>query len=181
MKAITVLALLASAAALAETPTPAPSRDELAAVERSIYNKLAKFHVEAPADILGLPRGIYLDGYGAVFTAELGTLLTPGMGPFRPAIGKDEIAQIRAAKEKRMPEVRTLMQQMLVDAAATLDRVPSNENIVIGFVFFYNKWEDRGKMPKMITMRAGKAALIEAAAGRATPQTLTQAIQVREE
>ncbi len=76
MKTIAVLALTASALAWGETPVP--SRDEIGAVERSMYDKLLKFHVEAPPDILGLPRGIYLDGYGAVFTAEISPLMTRG-------------------------------------------------------------------------------------------------------
>lgn len=178
-KAIAVLALAASALAWGETPVP--SRDELGAVERSMYDKLLKFHVEAPPDILGLPRGIYLDGYGAVFTAEISPLMTPGISPFRPTMTKEEIARIRKAKEQRMPEVRVMMRQMLVDAAATLDRVPKDERIVIGFVMFYNKWEDRGTMPRTITMLAEKAALLEVAAGRGGVQSLNTAIQVREE
>jgi len=179
MKTIAVLALTASALAWGETPVP--SRDEIGAVERSMYDKLLKFHVEAPPDILGLPRGIYLDGYGAVFTAEFSPLMTPGISPFRPVMTKQDIARIRAAKEQRMPEVRVLMRQMMVDAAATLDRVPKNERIVVGFIMFYNKWEDRGAMPRSITMLADKSVLLEVAAGRAGMQTLDTAIQVREE
>jgi len=177
-KLIAVLAL-ASAALLGETV--APSRDEMAAVERSMYDKLLKFHVEAPADVLGLPRGIYVDGYGAVFTAELSPLMSPGISPFRPVMTKEQIAKVRAAKEQRMPEVRVLMRQMMVDAAATLDRLPKDERIMVGFVLFYNQWEDRGKMPRVITMQAEKAARREVAANRATIESLAKAIQVREE
>jgi len=176
-----LIALLALASVVLWGETAVPSRDEIAAVERSMYDKLLKFHVEAPADVLGLPRGIYLDGYGAVFTTEMSVLLTPGISPFRPVMTKEQIAKIRAAKERRVPELRVLMRQMMVDAAATMDGVPRNERIVVGVLLFYNKWEDRGRMPRVITMEAEKAALLEVAANRATMESLAKAIQVREE
>ncbi len=178
MKKLIAVFALASASLMGEA---IPSRDEMAAVERSMYDKLLKFHVEAPADVLGLPRGIYVDGFGAVFTAEMSPLMTPGISPFRPVMTKEQIAKIRAAKEQRMPEVRVMMRQMMVDAAATLDRLPKDERIMIGFILFYNQWEDRGKMPRVITMQAEKAALLEVAANRATLESLAKAIQVREE
>jgi hypothetical protein len=111
MRTFTVLMLALSALALGETP--APTRDELAAVERSMYEKMVRFNVESPADVLGLPRGIYLDGFGAVFTAEFSPLVTPGISPFRPVMTKEQIAQVRAAKEQRMPQVRAMMRLML--------------------------------------------------------------------
>jgi hypothetical protein len=176
------IALLAMAIpAVASGGMATPSRDEIASVERSMYDKLRKFHVEAPADLLGLPRGVYLEGFGAVFTTEVSVLMTPGISPFRPVMSKEDIAKIRAAKEQRMPEVRALMRQMMVDAAASLDRVPINERIVVGLVLFYNKWEDRGRMPRVITMQAEKSALLEVAANRAGMESLERAILVREE
>lgn len=179
MKAITIVLLAITSLAWGETP--APSRDEMAAVERSMYEKMLKFNVEAPADVLGLPRGIYLDGFGVVFTAEFSPLVTPGISPFRPVMSKEQIAQIRAAKEQRMPLVRAMMRQMLVDAASTLDRLPKNEHVVLGLVMFYTKWEDRGRMPRVITMNAEKGALLDVAANRAPAQALEKTITVREE
>lgn len=179
MKAITIVLLAITSLAWGETL--APSREEMAAVERSMYDKMLKFNVESPADVLGLPRGIYLDGFGAVFTAEFSPLVTPGISPFRPVMTKEQIAQIRAAKEQRMPQVRAMMRQMLVDAASTLDRLGKNEQVVLGFVMFYTKWEDRGRMPRVITMQAEKGALLDVATNRAPLQTLEKTITVREE
>jgi hypothetical protein len=177
----TIAVLMLALAALAWGETPAPSRDEMAAVERSMYEKMLKFNVEAPADVLGLPRGIYLDGFGVVFTAEFSPLVTPGISPFRPVMSKEQIAQIRAAKEQRMPQVRAMMRQMLVDAASTLDRLPKNEQVVLGMVMFYTKWEDRGRMPRVITMHAEKGVLLDVAANRSPAQALEKSITVREE
>jgi len=179
MRALPLVILLALAPAAAQRSTP--TRADLAAAEESLYHKLVQFHVEAPVDVLGLPRGIYLDGYGAVFTVELNVIQTPGLSPFRPALTRDDLLRIRAAKEKRLPEIRTLMRQMLAAAAASLARLPGEEQVVVGLVLFHNKWEDSTALPRMITMQAQKKALLEVAANRAPPASLDAAIQVREE
>lgn len=158
-----------------------PSRGEIAAVEESLYNKLRAYDVNAPIEVLGLPRGLYLEGYGAVFTAEINLLQTAGISPFRPKMTPEEVARVRAAKQKRLPEVRAMMRQMLVDSAASLDRVPMSEQVVLGFVFAHHSWEDRRGLPQLITMQAQRQALVDAATRRAPPQALTAALRIREE
>jgi hypothetical protein len=73
------------------------------------------------------------------------------------------VARVKAAKLKRLPAVRDLMRQMLVDGAASLDRVPANEQVVLGFVLVHHSWEDRKGLPQMITMQAPKQALVNVA------------------
>lgn len=158
-----------------------PSRGEIAAVEESLYNKLRAYDINAPIEVLGLPRGLYLEGYGAVFSAEINLLQTAGLSPFRPKVTPEETARVRAAKQKRLPDVRAMMRQMLVDSAASLDRVPMNEQVVLGFVFAYHSWEDRRGLPQLITMQAQRQTLVDAATRRATPDALTAALRVREE
>ena len=176
-------ALLVLLFALAPLPAQRslPSRAELAAVEDSLFNKLRRFDINAPIDVLGLPRGIYLEGYGAVFTAEINILQTAGLSPFRPQVTPEEVARVKAAKQKRLPEVRALMRQMLLDSAASLDRVPMNEQVVLGFVLVNHSWEDRKGLPQMITMQAPRQALVNVATRRAGPETLNAALRVREE
>ena len=175
---------------LALTPLGAqrslPSRSELSAVEQSMLEKLRKHRIDAPYEVLGLPRGIYLEGYGAVFTAEVNLAQMSGLSIFRPQLSKEEVEQLRAAKLKRVPEFKQLMRQMLVDSAATLDRVPVEERVVLGMVLVYNRWEDRAGMPQMITMQAQRQDLLKilktpAGANPEQRATLERAISVREE
>jgi hypothetical protein len=178
---LALAAMMMMAWAPLEAQRALPSRGELAAVEESMYNKLRRYDINAPLDVLGLPRGIYLPGYGAVFTAEVNIVQVAGISPFRPEIGPDEVARVKAAKLKRLPAVRDLMRQMLVDGAATLDRVPANEQVVLGFVLVHHSWEDRKGLPQMITMQAPKQALVNVATKRAGADTLAAALRVREE
>ncbi len=90
-----------------------PSRTELAAVEKSMDTRFKRLSLESPIDLLGLTRGVYLNGYGAVFTAEVNLLAAPGISPFRPSVSKEEVAQVKGIKTRRLPEFRALMQQLL--------------------------------------------------------------------
>jgi hypothetical protein len=158
-----------------------PSRDEIAAVEASQYDQMRRFHVEAPLDVLGLPRGIYVEGFGAVFTAEVNLIVTPGVSMFHPTLTKEEIEHVHQAKERRLPEVRSLLRQLLVNSAASLDRVPPGEQVVVGLVLYYNPWEDRASLPRVMTMQGKRADLLEVVLHRAGPKALDNAIRVREE
>lgn len=158
-----------------------PSRAELAAVEKSLDGGFRSLRVEAPMELLGLTRGVYLRGYGAVFTAEVNLLVAAGISPFRPTISKEEVVRVREAKKKRLPELRNLMQQLLLDSASGLDRVPETEQIVLGVSLFYQGWEDRSGLPSLILMQAPRRALLDIAANRMPRAALPATIQVREE
>lgn len=158
-----------------------PSRSEIAAMERSFDQRLQRFSIDAPMEVLGMTRGLYLPGWGTVFTAEVNLVLTPGISPFRPVISKEDIARIRAAKAKRLPELKTMMREMMLTSAGSLDRLPLDERTVLGVSLFYNTWEESSGMPRMITMQAQKRALLDVATNRLARTSLDSIIQVREE
>ena len=158
-----------------------PSRGEIVAMERSFDSRLQRFSVDSPMELLGTTRGLYLPTYGAVFTAEVNLVMVPGLSPFRPALSKDDIARIRAAKLKRLPELKTMMREMLLTSAGSLDRLPLDEQMVLGVSLFYNSWEESSGMPRVITMQAHKRSLLDVATNRMARTSLDSIIQVREE
>lgn len=158
-----------------------PSRAELAAAERAIDQRLLRFSPESPMEVLGLTHGVYLEGYGAVFTAEVNLMVTPGISPFRPQIPKEDVEVIREAKVKRLPAVKALMQEALVASAASLDRVGPEERIALGLTLFYNKWENSAGLPQQITMHARKRELVDVAASRVPRTELARIVKVRED
>ena len=173
---ILLLALMPLTAQLA-----APSRGEIDAVERGFDQKLQRYSVEAPIEVLGLTRGIYLTGYGVAFTTEVSLVPTPGISPFRPAFTKDDIARVKAAKAKRLPAIRGLMRDAMVSSAGSMDRLPMDEQVVFGVFFFYNAWEDSSGLPHCVTMQARRRALLDVATNRQPRTALDSIIQVREE
>ena len=114
-----------------------------------------------PIDPLGNTRGLYVDGFGAVFTTELGLLLTPGPSPFMPVIPKERIAKVHQQKLARLPALRKAMAELMRVAALTLIPIPDNQQIVIAVRLDYAKWEEISGLPSQILMRADrKSALV---------------------
>ena len=154
---LTVGVLVLAAALVAKS---AVSRAAMVAVERSMGQRLEKLSVGEPFLVLSPPLGVYLEGYGAVFTAEL-NLVPSGITPFRPSYTKEELARIRLKKLERLPVLKVAMREMLMSSAASLDTVPSDQQLVLGVALFHHPWEDRTGLPSQILMQAPRRALVE--------------------
>jgi hypothetical protein len=124
-------------------------------LEKRFNQRLAGlFGADDPLDLLGNTRGVYLDGYGAVFTAEASLVVTPTLTPFRTKITKDLADSVRQKKIQRLPILKAAMKQMLHDMASTFIQVPPNEQMVLIVRFYYEPWEDMNGMPSQVVMRA---------------------------
>lgn len=172
--------ILAAALLLASTGAAQPqvSRVSLAAMERSFDRRVESVDVADPFMLLGTTRGLYLNGYGAVFTAEVNLVASAAISPFRPAFTKQEIARLRQKKQDRVTLLKEHMRNALVGAAASLDGVPPNEQIVLGVTLFYFNWEDRTGLPSQVVMQAPKKALLEANKGNPAPLVAALKVQV---
>ena len=160
---------------LASTDKPF-KRASLTAMEQSFDQRLSRLS-DDPYLLVGMTRGIYLEGYGAVFTAEVSLANGLAPNPFRPAITKDDIVRIHAKKLERLPALRQSMRDMLLSSAASLDDVPAGEQIVVGVSLLYRPEEDRSGMPGQILMQGVKSKLLDAKLGRIS---LDQAVKSRE-
>jgi hypothetical protein len=58
------------------------------------------------------------------------------------------------------------MRDTLLNAAASLDEVPANEQIVVGVSLLYRPDEDSSGMPGQILMQGAKGQLLDAKLGR---------------
>jgi hypothetical protein len=143
--------------------------------------RFKRIDLEAPVDLLGLTRGVYLRNFGAVFSAEVNLVMAPGISPFRPNVSREEVARVKSIKSRRLTEFRSLMQQLLLDSAATMDRLPENEQVVLAVTLLYQSWEDRAGLPSTIQMQAQRRALLDIATNRVPRSALATAIQTREE
>jgi hypothetical protein len=162
MKRYRVFAFLILTAAL--TAWAAVSRAALAAVEKSMAQRLDKLVLGEPFLVLSPPLSVYLDGYGAVFTAEI-NLVPASITPFRPSFTKEEIGRVRQKKLERLPLLKTAMREMLMSGAASLDTVPGDEKLVLGVSLFHHPWEDTSGLPAQIVMQAQRRVLVELQTG----------------
>jgi hypothetical protein len=148
-------------------PVVAPS-PERPGVARKVFTELEsnmdyKFRVandKDPFDLLGLTRGLYLPGYGAVVTTELSLIVTPTINPFKLKIPPEEVAKIHQRKLDHLPLLRKTMQGMWRDAATALTSMPDSEQVVLAVRLLYQPWEDTTGLPGQIVMKgARKSAL----------------------
>ena len=158
------------AAAKAIVGTPAAprivvSRASMKAVETAIDQRLERANPDDPFVLLGNARGVYLEGYGAVLTAEVNLVNSPGVSPFHQKYTPDEIARTHSRKVERLVKLRELMKSILLAAAAELRDVPLNEQIVVGVSLFHFHWENTAGLPSQIMMQATRQQLVS----RTTP------------
>ncbi len=77
-----------------EARTIKPSLISIYNIERAFDDKLRTLGEPNTVDLLGATRGLYLGGYGAVFTAEISLVSPPAIYPFHPVISPAEKAQV---------------------------------------------------------------------------------------
>jgi hypothetical protein len=164
---------LAALVLIGASVSPRVSRNNLAAMELMSDNKLKALEVSEPGSLLGATRGVYLEGYGAVFTTELDLLAFAAPNPFRPAYNAAQLNQLKIRKKGRINIMKQRMQESLVIMAQQLEGVPASEQIALAVTVPYWPWEEASGMPKQILMQATKSALLN-------PATLNTSLRVQE-
>jgi hypothetical protein len=155
---------------------PRVTREDLAGVEKSVDSTIRSWDVTEPYDLLGFTRGVYLPGYGVVFTTEVNLMITV-ITPFNlPPTGK-KLLQLKEKKQARLSFVRGWMKETLINAGASLEQVPPGEKIVYAMTIFYQSFEDHSGMPNQVIIEAPRQALADFKAGRIGQEQLDAAIQ----
>jgi hypothetical protein len=161
--AVPFLLLVVAASAIA-SDAPRVPRTTLAAAEKSLDNRFAGLWSDNPFIMLGPTRGVYLEGYGAVFTAEVNLVAGPVLGIMTPPMTKQDIAQHKQKKIARIPELRKALAKALADVAVSpeMATVPPEEQIVLVAFLSHFPWEDLDGLPAQIMMQGSKKQLMDA-------------------
>ena len=113
-----------------------------------------------PSRLIGLSRGVYLEGVGVVLTAEV-ILANAPVSIMHPLPTKEEVVQIHKTKIERVPQLKKVLKDALVSAATSLDTVPLDEQVVIAVIIPRFTFEDAAGIPVQITVQASKRKLLE--------------------
>ena len=148
-------------ASTAATSGPRVSRGTLASMEKSLDERIQRLWDDTPYLLLGTTRGVYLEGYGAVFTAEVNLVMNP-VSLMNSRLSKEDIAKVRQKKLDRIPTLKKTLRESLVSMAASLDTVPGEEQIAIVAFIDHYPWEDVTGVPVQITLTAQKKKLVDA-------------------
>lgn len=180
MRRCRIPSLLLLAVAIAIAAVPRVSRGALHAMEISFDKRIQTMSVDAPFELLGNTRGVYLEGYGAVFTSEVNLLLSANISPFQPNMPRDFVVRLRQRKLERVPILKKSMQEEMLAMASSLDAVPANEQIALGVTLLYHPWEDTTGLPAQILMQAERQKLLDMQLGRTSRASLDSIIRVQE-
>jgi hypothetical protein len=160
--------LLFAAAAFAQPPlkvvstnpagSPVSIHQAVAGAEKRLDAKIAGVGGKEKVYILGLTRGLYLAGYGAVFTQEIDLIESPHPNPFHQQITPQEAAAVRRRKLENLAVLRKALPDMWTDAAAALAPMPDSEQVVLAVRLLYQPWEDRTGLPSQIVVKGSRKA-----------------------
>jgi hypothetical protein len=128
-------------------------------MEREFDSRLSLLGADRePIEALGLTRGLYLDGYGIVFTTELGLVALPTIGSFRTSISDAMKSKIHSTKVTRLPALRETIRKMMGSIATDLGQIPENQQVVIAVRLAYAPWENTAGLPVQIIGKADRRA-----------------------
>ncbi len=162
MKTLPVVLSLAvlGCAAGAVAEAPGVSRPVIRAAEMGLDDRLSHVWPDTPVSLVSRTRGVYLDGYGAVFTAEM-IPVNDGTSLMHAVLRPEEKALVKQKKIARMPELKTVLKKALIDAAASLDPVPLDEQVVLEVIIPRYDWEDGAGSPSELIVQAPRRKLLE--------------------
>ncbi len=176
-----LVGIVAAALCFAATES-AVSSATIAAIEGTINQTLSVGPAD-PYEFLGLARGSYLNGYGALFTVELDLINsgTIGPNPFKLKVSPKEVATTHDRKMKNLPILKDSMRTMMMNASSTLEGMPASERVSMEAFLIYHAWENSKGLPQRILMSAEKQKLLDAKAAHAGPQELAAIIEEQDQ
>jgi hypothetical protein len=133
------------------------SREIFKRLESDFDYQLKSADPNSPIDVLGLTRGLYLQGFGAVFTTEVD--LAPSR--FNPMFNQGRItAEQRVSdhdhKLRNLVLLRQQMGGMMATIAKNLELLGTNDQVVLAVRLWYQPWEDKTGLPDQIVMKADR-------------------------
>ncbi len=111
------------------------------------------------ATAVGVTRGIYLPGYGAVFSVEVNLVPTANLSPFRRSYTAAEIQALNERKRQMLDGLRRTMRRLLVEEGPTLSDLKPDLQVALAVSLFHFPWEDRTGLPSQVVMGAARGDL----------------------
>ena len=173
---LTSLVLLGSAAG-AVADAPGVPRPVIRSAEQALDSRFSRMWADTPGALVGHTRGVYIDDYGAIFTAEISPVVLVD-NPMTAIILPEQKAQVKQKKAARIPELKKALKEALVETAASLDPVPLDQQVAVEVVLLRYDWEDGTGYPAELIVQSTRRKLLEVK--RANGAGIDAAIKVTE-
>lgn len=112
-----------------------------------------------PMDILGMTRGLYVEGVGAIFTTEVDLARSDVLPMFVTKITNETKTTTHNRKVKNLAILRQQMGKMMTASAKTVELGPT-EQMVLAVRLLYQAWEDKTGLPDQIVMKADRRGIL---------------------
>jgi hypothetical protein len=147
----------------AAAPAPAPppfDRVAVGTLEMGFEQRLGSLDVNDSFQVQGACTGVYVNGFGMVFTMPVVLAATPVANPFRGALTSQEKAGVHKRKLEHLPLLKKAMKEMLVTAFNGLPKLLPTDKVALGVRAFYLDWEDKSGLPAQIVVSADRASAL---------------------
>ncbi len=178
---LVLLGTLVSAAQQPETKKPETRErvhEQIVTSELAIDARFRDFGNPNRMGLLGVTRGGYIDGFGAVFSLQVALVPVPNIGPFRPRISDKEKQQLNMRKRQRLEDLEVRARAILLEEGGKLTVVPAGERIALVVSLFHFAWEDLNGLPSQLVMQARRKTLADHRAGRLDLAGLKKQLEV---
>ena len=175
------LGLLLLGAAMLSAGPPANEHDlgkQLKRVERSIDGRFEQTIHPSPMALVGVTRGFYLQGFGAVFSLEVNVVPTPNISPFFRGYDAEQKRNLNRRKKEQLKPLEARAREILTEEVAKVEALPADEAVALAISLFYYNWEDIGGLPFQLVVQAPKQVLLDRGAGRLTDSEFNRQVEV---
>ncbi len=128
-------------------------RIALATGEARLENAVKSAATGSTMQIIGAPRGVYIEGVGVVLTAEV-NLATAQISLMHPALNDKEKAELHQQKLLMLPQLKDALREALLIAPNDFPGLGPNEKIMIALILPRYSWENAQGLPMQITVQS---------------------------
>jgi hypothetical protein len=136
---------------------PPASLQTIIGLEKEMDQRLGTTGGTDPCVVRGPSRGLYVNGLGAVFTAEVELAATPGLHALfgtQSQVGPEEKARYHKTKLARVPQLQQTMRDMVLSLAASpVLKLSDTDEVIVVVRLWYQPWEDTSGLPGQIVAR----------------------------
>ena len=125
----------------------------VAKIESAFEQKVKDLDPNDPFDRLGACSGVYISGYGLVFTLPLSLVSAPTFGPFTGGFTPQKADAIHKRKLAHLPLLKKAMSEMALQASKAFPTLPPTDKVVVAARLFYLDYEDKTGLPEQIVVR----------------------------
>jgi hypothetical protein len=129
-----------------------------------------------PFAVLEKPKGVYLEGFGTVFSFEIDIATVRPPNPFNPIRPTPE--EERKAIAERLPKLKELMVKTLAEHADSMEFLGPDFQVAIVAQLFNSGFLSRPMELKTILVRTAKRNVLDFKAGRLNYEDFKKKIEI---